>query len=276
MHASRSASGPESATVCRPRVPRSKVNDLAGVHDVGGSSARLMARITASAGRRARPRDTSSCPGRRRARRCRCRPWRWRARPGVDERLGARDFVGVVHVDRMRQVEIAVADMADDRRERAGFGDVALRLDDAFGEPRDRHADVGGERSRAGPQRLARPVGVVARLPQPGAILRLASPSRTAPPPNSRRSRRSAPTARRRPPRCRGTREQHRRLGQVELGIDVDGPHLQRVEQFDARHRDAGLDRQDDRVAGRLDRRKRTDAGGDRLRNAVRAAASAR
>ena len=50
---------------------------------------------------------------------------------------------GVVHVDQQRQVEIAVADMADDRRDQLALGDVALGLGDAFGEPRDRHADVG-------------------------------------------------------------------------------------------------------------------------------------
>ena len=35
------------------------------------------------------------------------------------------------------------------------LGDVALRLLDAIGEARDRHADVGGERPRAGPQAVA-------------------------------------------------------------------------------------------------------------------------
>ena len=43
-------------------------------------------------------------------------------------------------------VEIAVADMADDRRDQPVRRDVALGFGDAFGEPRERHADVGGER----------------------------------------------------------------------------------------------------------------------------------
>ena len=69
-----------------------------------------------------------------------------------DEGLGARDLVRIVHVDQRRDVEIAVADMADDRRDQARRVDVALRRLDAFGEARDRHADVGRDRLGAGPQ----------------------------------------------------------------------------------------------------------------------------
>ena len=46
-------------------------------------------------------------------------------------------------------------------------------------------------------------------------------------------------------------------------------PHLQRVDQFDAGDRNAHLDGRDDRLAGRLDARKRADAAGDRLRDAL-------
>ena len=70
--------------------------------------------------------------------------------------------------------------------------------------------------------------------------------------------------------------EQHRRLAQRELGIEIDRPHLQRVEQLDARDRNAGLDGHDGGVAAGLDRRERTDAAGDRLRNAGELRASAR
>ena len=45
------------------------------------------------------------------------------------------------------------------------------RLLDAVGEARDRHAGVGGEGPRAGPQRHLRPEAVVARLPELGALL---------------------------------------------------------------------------------------------------------
>ena len=49
--------------------------------------------------------------------------------------------------------------------------------------------------------------------------------------------------------------KQHRRLGQAELGVIVERAHGERIDEFDARDRQAGLDRLDDRVAGRLDRR---------------------
>ena len=87
------------------------------------------------------------------------------------KRLGARDLVGVVQVDQQREVEVAVADMAEDRREQAGSPRCPLASRHAFGEPRDRHAHVGGDRLRAGPQPARRPVGVMAGLPQPGAVL---------------------------------------------------------------------------------------------------------
>src|SRR5208282_5094779 len=60
-----------------------------------------------------------------------------------EEAVNARDFVGIIEVDSQRDVEIAVADMADDRGGELAFGNVALRRRHAFGEPRDRHADVG-------------------------------------------------------------------------------------------------------------------------------------
>ena len=49
-------------------------------------------------------------------------------------------------------MEIAVADMADNRRDEAVGRDIGERLVDAIGEAGDRHAGVGGERPRAGPQ----------------------------------------------------------------------------------------------------------------------------
>src|ERR1700689_5375744 len=68
-------------------------------------------------------------------------------------------------------MEVAVADMADDRCQEPAFGDVALGLHDAFGKPRYRHADIGRDNLRARPERLARQRGVMASLPQTGAVL---------------------------------------------------------------------------------------------------------
>ena len=55
----------------------------------------------------------------------------------------AASSVGSLGVDHEGQVEVAVADVADDRRDEAVGRDVRLGLEDAFGEARDRHADVG-------------------------------------------------------------------------------------------------------------------------------------
>jgi hypothetical protein len=62
--------------------------------------------------------------------------------------------------------------------------------------------------------------------------------------------------------------KQHRRFRQRQFGIGVAGLHLHFVEELDARDRDAGLDRQDGRIARRFDARERTDARRNRLGNA--------
>ena len=63
--------------------------------------------------------------------------------------------------------------------------------------------------------------------------------------------------------------EELRTLFQRCLRIEVDGAHLHLVDQFDPRHRYAGLDGDDHRLAGRRNARERTDAARNRLGNAV-------
>ena len=60
---------------------------------------------------------------------------------------------GSFDVHQHQHVEIAVAGMADDRRDQPHLGNVGLGLGDAFGKPRDRHADIGRQALGAGPQR---------------------------------------------------------------------------------------------------------------------------
>src|SRR5262245_59257242 len=119
------------------------------------------------------------------------------------QRLCARRLLGVAQVDQQREMEIAVADMAENRRHQPALGNVALRRRDAFGEPRDRHAHVGGDRLGAGRgrpnRRRAAPAIGASDLPPWWPI-------RTGRRKTRRRSRRSAATARRRRPRSRGTR----------------------------------------------------------------------
>ena len=61
----------------------------------------------------------------------------------VHEILAARHLVRVIDVAQQRAVEVAVADMADDRRQQTVPLQIVLGLGHAIGEPRDRHADVG-------------------------------------------------------------------------------------------------------------------------------------
>ena len=157
------------------------------------------------------------------------------------------------------------------------LGDVALGLGDAFGEPRDRHADIGRDdlarraaARQADSRRRAAPARAGCAPPAWWSI-------RTARRRTRRRSRRSARDCSATPASVPwNSRNSIGVSRQRELGIGVDRLHLQLVEQFDARDRDAGLDGQDGGVAGRLDRRERADAAGDRLRDAVRASASVR
>jgi hypothetical protein len=124
-------------------------------------------------------------------------------------------------------------------------GDVGFRLGDAFGQPRDRHADIGR-------QALWRRAASVS-----DAHRRRAAPSRVLRAP---RRPSSTGTARRHTLRDLAKRlrlfgdaglaavelhEQARALRIVELRIVLHRPHLQRVDQFDARHRNAHLDGHD-------------------------------
>ena len=122
-------------------------------------------------------------------------------------------------------------------------GNVALGLGHAFGEPRNRNADVGRQRlrrrgeARAAPNRRRAAPATAACDPRPCVA------QSNGPPPNSRAIS---------PKRCDCSatpavgavkfQEQHRRFRQRELRIGIAGLHLQRVEQLDPRHRNAGLD----------------------------------
>ena len=81
------------------------------------------------------------------------------------EALGLLDLARVVGVRKDCAVEVAVADMAEDRRRQEARLGVGDGLGDALGQARDRHADVGREAAAAGLELQAREVGVVARFP---------------------------------------------------------------------------------------------------------------
>src|ERR1700730_16102243 len=78
-------------------------------------------------------------------------------------------------------MKIAIADMAGERRGDRRLAEVGFRLGNAFGKPRDRHADIGGPALRPRAQRQRGVVGVVPRLPQLGAVLLRGRPAKTGP-----------------------------------------------------------------------------------------------
>jgi hypothetical protein len=71
-------------------------------------------------------------------------------RRALREAFRAHALVGVAGIEHHEHVEVAVADVPDDRAGEPGRVGVGARLEHAVGEPRDRHAGVGREAERAG------------------------------------------------------------------------------------------------------------------------------
>ena len=136
-------------------VARSDADDLARIQDVLRVERALEGRHHRRPPGRPPRRGCPSCRCRRRARRCRCRPWRCARRTRRLLTASARRSPPAVRVEQHQQVEIAVADMADDRRQQAASA-IVPRLGDALGQPRDRHADIRGPAHAARPQRQGR------------------------------------------------------------------------------------------------------------------------
>ena len=155
-------------------------------------------------------------------------------------------------------MEIAVAYMADDRRQQPALGDVALGL-----RPRIRQAAKWEHRRRSpGYARRAAAPCTTAQLygapPTAGCAPPAAWPIRTGRRRTRSRSRRTAPTARRRWPRCREIPGTALASRAATAWNAIDRTHLQRIEQLDARHWNSGLDGQDGGTAARFHRGKRT------------------
>ena len=98
----------------------------------------------------------------------------------LGQALRLRPLRRIVRIEQHDQVEVAVADVADDRRDEPRRVDVGLGLEDAVREARDRHARVGREPLRAGHECHRRVIRRMPRLPQPRACLGLARPLESA------------------------------------------------------------------------------------------------
>ena len=72
------------------------------------------------------------------------------AHDAVVELHAARDVGGVVAIDEQGDVEVAVADVAQDRARQAVLVEVGARAQDRVGQPGDRDRHVGGQRAVPG------------------------------------------------------------------------------------------------------------------------------
>ena len=202
----------------------SQTKNLARIHDVE----RIERALDRAHGverrlRRVRPAGISSCPGRCRARRCRCRPWRARARSGARGRRGRASTSS----SSFMSTRSPTWKLPSPTWPTIGASNLLSAMSrwvsvEAFGQPRDRHADVGRQRLGVGAQRRAAPnrrhgaPATAASGPRPW------SPSRTGRRRIPWRSRRSACD-------CSATlavaavkfQEQHRRLRQRQLRIVI-------------------------------------------------------
>ncbi|CAB3775258.1 hypothetical protein LMG29542_08640 [Paraburkholderia humisilvae] len=83
----------------------------------------------------------------------------------VVQALGLGKLFRPLRIDQHRDMEIAIANVADDRaRQRRGL-QVLFRFNHAFGEPRDGHADVSRDGTAAGLQLQHREVRVMSCIP---------------------------------------------------------------------------------------------------------------
>ena len=166
-------------------------------------------------------------------------------------------------------MEVAVADMADDGRDQVVLADVVLGLDDAFGEPADRHADVGRPHFRALADILGGIGGVVARLPQLRPLLGARRPLEIPAAPFVGNRLDHLGLLGRAGLGAVELEPQHRRDRQVGARIVVGRLHLHLVGDLDARDRDAELDGLDHRVDRRFERRVGAQGRDDGFGNAV-------
>src|SRR5437667_9857750 len=73
-------------------------------------------------------------------------------------------------------MEVAVADVTEDRRSQTARLDILLRFQNALRKPRDGDAGIGGECGGAWAEGEGRVIGVVARLPEARSLLRQCRP----------------------------------------------------------------------------------------------------
>ncbi|QQK35122.1 hypothetical protein RP6297_01322 [Ralstonia pickettii] len=158
--------------------------------------------------------------------------------------LGLFQFFRLVRVDQQRNVEVAVAHVADDgggQLQRAGE-QVLLGLDHAFSQARDRHAHVGGDGAAARLELQEREVRVVSGVPQAAAVFGACCPFEALAFMFSSDLLNGLGLLLHAVLRAVKFEEQRRQFGQRELVVLVDRADGQCVDKLHARNRHAHLD----------------------------------
>src|SRR5262249_33622663 len=132
-------------------------------------------------------------------------------------------------------MEIAVADMTDNWCQDMAFFYVALRLGNAFSQPRYWNASVSDHHGCARAQREIGQCRVVARLPQAGAFLGTRGPSERASTKFGCNLSESLGLLGNRSFRAVEFKKEHRSLRQAEIGVHVARPYLPRAQKFHTR-----------------------------------------
>src|SRR4029079_4220594 len=167
----------------------------------------------------------------------------------VEKALHRAPLLGTAGIEQRHDMEIAVADVADDRGEQAGPVDVGARLADASGKGRDRHADIGGLHLGAWTQASRRPICVVAGLPELAAVLLALGPGELPSSLFTRELGEGFDLLARGGGAAVKLEKQRWLLGKREMRIGVAGPDLHLVGELDAGERNAPRHGDDGRVA---------------------------
>ena len=166
-------------------------------------------------------------------------------------------------------MEIAIANVTEQRDRNRDLGDVRVGGRNAFGEAGDRHADIGREAAAARFQLQAGKVGVMAGLPQAAAVFRTGRPFEIGTAQIGGNGLYGFGLFLDAARAAVEFEKEGRGLGQGGFAELVDRLQRQGVEQFDTGHGDAQLDGLDHGLYGGFDIRKRADGRGNGLGDRV-------
>ena len=183
----------------------------------------------------------------------------------VVQLLGQRVLLGLVGIDQVAEVEVAVAHVADQEVGQPGGVRLGHRVEQAVGQAADGHAGVGADRAASGLALDGGEVRVVPRCPQARALLGRDGPFEGIAAELAGDFLHRLGLFLHARGRAMELHQQHVFLAQAELAVGVDHAHGVVVDQFAARDRHAELDHLDDGAHRGLDAREGAGGGRDGL-----------